>query len=73
MWGAWVAQSAERPTLAQVMISQFVGSSPASGSVLAARSLEPASVLCLPLSLPLTHSHSVSVSLKNKQMFKKFF
>ena len=27
--GAWVAQSVERPTSAQVMISQSVGSSPA--------------------------------------------
>ena len=42
MWGAWVAQLAERLTLAQVMILQFVGSSPASGSVLTSQSLEPA-------------------------------
>ena len=42
-WGIWVAQSVERPTLAQVMIPQFVSSSPALGSVLTARSLEPAS------------------------------
>ena len=42
-WGAWVAQSVECPTLAQVMISQFVSSSPTSGSVLTAQSLEPAS------------------------------
>ena len=41
--GAWVAQSVDHPTLAQVMISRFVGSSPTSGSVLTARSLEPAS------------------------------
>ena len=41
--GAWVAQSVKRPTSAQVMISQFVGSSPASGSVLTAQSLEPIS------------------------------
>ena len=41
--GAWVAQSVKRPTLAQVMISQFVSSSPVSGSVLTAQSLEPAS------------------------------
>ena len=33
----------ERPTSAQVMISQSVSSSPASGSVLVAQSLEPAS------------------------------
>ena len=41
--GAWVAQSVERPTSAQVTISQSVSSSPASGSVLTARSLEPVS------------------------------
>ena len=40
--GAWVAQLVERLTSAQVMISRFVGSSPASGSVLTAQSLEPA-------------------------------
>ena len=40
---AWVAQSVKRPTPAQVMISQFVNLSPALGSVLTARSLEPAS------------------------------
>ena len=39
---AWVAQSVECPTSAQVMISRFVCLSPASGSVLTARSLEPA-------------------------------
>ena len=32
--GTWVAQSIECPTSAQVMILQFVSSSPASGSVL---------------------------------------
>ena len=37
-----MAQSVERPTSAQVTISRSVGSSPASGSVLTARSLEPA-------------------------------
>ena len=41
--GAWVAQSVERPTSAQVMISRSVSSSPASGSVLTAQSLEPVS------------------------------
>ena len=41
--GAWVAQSAKRPTSAQVMILQFVGSSPVLGSVLTPQSLEPAS------------------------------
>ena len=41
--GAWVAQSVERPTSAQVMISKFVSLSPSSGPVLTAQSLEPAS------------------------------
>ena len=48
--GAWVAQSVERPTSAQVVISRFMSLRPASGSVLTAQSLEPA-------------SHSVSPSL----------
>ena len=41
--GAWVAQLVKRPTSAQVMISRSVSSSPASGSVLTAQSLEPVS------------------------------
>ena len=41
--GAWVAQSVKHPTLAQVMISRSVSSSPALGSVLTAQSLEPVS------------------------------
>ena len=41
--GVWVAQSVERPTSAQVMVSRSVSSSPESGSVLTARSLEPSS------------------------------
>ena len=40
--GAWVAQSVKRPTSAQVKISRFMGLSPTSGSVLTARSLDPA-------------------------------
>ena len=62
--GAWVAQSVRRPTSAQVMISQgSVGLSPASGSVLAAQSLEPALDSVSPsLSLPFP----CSLSLKNK-------
>ena len=52
--GARGAQSVERPTWAQVVISQLVGSSPTSGSVPTARSLEPASDPVSPsLSLPL--------------------
>ena len=37
--GAWVAQSVKHLTSAQVVISRLVSSSPASGSVLTARSL----------------------------------
>ena len=40
-WGVWVAQSVKRPTSAQGMISRSGSSSPASGSVLTAQSLEP--------------------------------
>ena len=56
--GAWVAQWIKCPTLAQVTISQFMGSSPALGSVLTMQSL--LGILCLPLSLPLPHSLSLS-------------
>ena len=62
-WGAWVAQSVKRPTLAQVMISWFLSWSPVSGSVLTVWSLELLRILCLPLSLPHPHSDSVSLSL----------
>ena len=41
--GTWVAQSVKRLTSAQVTISRLVRSSPASGSVLTAQSLKPAS------------------------------
>ena len=67
--GVWVAQSVKRLTLAQVMISLFVSSSPVSGSVLIARSLEPASDSVSPsLSAPppLSLSLSLSLSLKHK-------
>ena len=40
-WGMWVAKLVERLTSAQVMISWFMGQSPALGSVLTAQSLEP--------------------------------
>ena len=63
--GAWVAQSVGHPTLAQVMISRFVGLSPASGSVLTAQSLEPASDSVSPsLSAPPLLTLSFSVSQK---------
>ena len=41
--GRLLAQSVKCPTLAQVMNSQFVSWSPASGPVLTVQSLEPAS------------------------------
>ena len=67
--GAWVAQSVKRPTSAQVMISRFMGSSPALGSVLIAQSLEPVSdSVCVSLSLPLPHSCYLSLSLSQKWM-----
>ena len=72
LWGAWVAQSVERPASAQVMISQSVSSSPASGSVLTARSLEPASDSVSPSLCPSpTHALSLSVSEININKKKK--
>ena len=60
-----MAQSVERPTSAQVMISRSVSSSPASGSVLTAQSLEPASDSVSPsLSDPPPFMLSLSLSQK---------
>ena len=70
LWAAWVAQSVERPTSAQGMIPQFVGSSPASGSVLTARSLEPASDSASP-SLSAPPRLALCLPLKNKINIKK--
>ena len=66
-----MAQLVKQLTSAQVTISLFVGSSPASDSVLTAQSLEPASgsvspSLSTPPLLMLHFSLSVSFSLKNK-------
>ena len=66
--GAWVAQSVECLTSAQVMILQSISLSPVSGSVLTARSLEPVSDSVSPslsLTLPI-HALSPSVSKINK-------
>ena len=68
-----MAQSVQHLTSAQVMISRFVSSSSASGSVLTAQSLEPASDSVSPsLSAPpsIMLCLSVSLSLKNKQTKK---
>ena len=64
--GAGVAQSVKHLTSARVMISQFVPSSPALGYVLKLRAWSLLRILCLPLSLPLLYSCSVSLCLKNK-------
>ena len=64
--GAWVAQLVKCLTSARVMISQFVSLSPTSGSVLTAQSWKLLQILCLPLSLHLPHSCSVSLSKINK-------
>ena len=67
--GAWVAELVERLTSAPVMISRVVGSSPASGSVLTARSLEPVSDSVSPslsASPPFARSLSLSLSLSQK-------
>ena len=69
--GAWAAQSVKRPALAQVMISRSVSSSPASGSVLTAQSLEPVSDSVSPsLSPSPVHALSLSVSKINKMLKK---
>ena len=47
IWSTWVAQLVEHLTLAQVMISQFVNSSPASGLLLSVQSL--LWIFCSPL------------------------
>ena len=61
IWGAWVAQAVKHPTSAQVMVSWFMSSSPASGSMLTAWSL--LWILCL---LSLCPSPIHTLSLKNK-------
>ena len=62
-----MAQSVERPTLAQVMISQSVSSSLTLSSVLTAQSLEPASgSMFLSLSAPPMLMLCLSLSLNNK-------
>ena len=67
-----MAQSAKRPASAQVLISQFVGSSPMSGSVLTAQSLEPASDSESPsLSAPPPFALCVSPSKINIERKKK--
>ena len=69
-----MAQSIQCPTSAPAMVSRFVGLSPASGSVLTAQNLEPASDSVSP-SLsdpPPIHALSLSVSKINKRLKKCF-
>lgn len=61
--GAWVIQSVNHLISAQVMTSWFKCSSPASGSLLSVQSL--LWILCLPHSLPLPLS--LSLSFKNNK------
>ena len=61
-----------RPTSAQVMISRFVGWSPASGSVLTAWSLEPVPD-SVSLSLCPAPAHTLSLSLSKIKNTKKKF
>ena len=61
--GAWVAQLVKSPTLAQVMIPLLLGSSPTSGSVLTAQSLEPASDSGSPSLCP-SPAHALSLLQK---------
>ena len=66
IWGTWVAQAVKHPTLAQVMISGFLTLSTMLDSVLAARSLEPASDSMSPsLSDPPSLALYLCLSLKN--------
>ena len=67
MGGTWVAQLVKRPTSAQVMISQFVSSSPTSGSVLTVQSLEPA-LDSVPLSLSAPPPRVLCLSVSQKQI-----
>ena len=67
-----MAQSVKHPTLAQVMISQFVGLNLTSGSVLTAQSLEPASESVSPsLSAPYLHTLCLSKMKKEKKKERK--
>ena len=68
-----MAQSVRRLTLSLFMISRFVSPSPASGSVLTAQSLEPASDSVSPsLSVPLPLTLCLSLSkIKVKKKKKR--
>ena len=69
--GAWVAQSVELPTSAQVMISQLVGLSPDSCSVLTVQSLLGTLSLSPCLSAP--PLLALSLSQKKKKRISYFW
>ena len=66
-------QLVECPTLAQVMISQFVDSGPTMGSVLTSQSLEPASDSMSPFLSAPPPSPALSLSLSKINIKKNFF
>ena len=69
-----MAQSIKPPTSAQLTILRFVSSSPSSGSVLTAQSLEPVSDSAspsLPAPLSLVLCLSLSLSKINKHLKKE--
>ena len=68
--GAWVTPLVGYPTLAEVLISQFMSSSPAPGSVLTGQSLEPA-LDSVSISLSAPPLLALSLSLKKINTGKK--
>ena len=68
--GTWVTQLVKHPTSAQVMISQFVCSSPSLGSVLTAQSMESASD-SVSLSLCSSSAYALSLFSVSKINIKK--
>ena len=66
-----MAQSVKHPTSVQVVISQFMSSSPVSGSVQIAQSLKPASDSVY-LSLCPSPAHALSLSHSNINIKKIF-
>ena len=68
----WMVQLAKHPTLAHVMVSEFVTSSPTSGSVRTARSLELAlDSVCLSLCPSPARALSLCLSKTDKHYKKK--
>ena len=64
--GSWVAQSVKRPTSAQAMILPLWVRAPCRALCRQLGAWSLLWILCLPLTLPLPHSCSVSLSVKNK-------